>query len=72
MSGIKGKPRSVDDPFAPGCEWNPKKQRGAYMDEQPHAKATMTVGSSRSNWFVCDECAKLPVFKRFRTRAYLS
>jgi hypothetical protein len=46
------------------CEWNPKENRTAYEDEV-HAQATWVVGSN-GKYHLCDECANLPKFVRYK------
>ena len=48
------------------CEWSPRDGRAAYADEV-HAKADVIVGAD-GQWRLCESCAALPHFKRFRTR----
>ena len=54
------------------CEWNPTLHRPARDDDNPphDAIATISLGAL-SAWHVCADCAKLPHFSRFRTRAPL-
>ena len=51
------------------CEWNPELMRPATEGDAWHADATMSIGRE-DNIHVCDDCAKLPVFKlrRYRVR----
>jgi hypothetical protein len=54
------------------CEWNPEKNRAAYPEEC-HAVATWSLGpvTGASNWRVCDDCEKLPEFRKFKRRINL-
>lgn len=54
--------KSMKDP----CEYNPLKKRSAYEDEV-HAQAALIVGAD-GRWRLCESCAKLPEFKRYRNR----
>ncbi len=48
------------------CEWNPEAGRAVYCSET-HGPATTIVGA-KGKWRLCDSCAALPHFKRFRSR----
>lgn len=77
MNGAKQK-QYMDDPkrikkailnmdrFEDPCFYVPEKKRAAYWDEV-HAKATWIVGF-RGKWRLCDSCAALPEFKKYRKR----
>ena len=55
-----------------GCEWDPERDDYAAGDDHAwHGLATWSVGSGRHNLHLCDACAALPRFKRFRTRVPL-
>lgn len=47
------------------CEWNPDEGRAAYENEV-HSFATVSLGNGK--WHLCESCAALPEFKRFRKR----
>lgn len=49
------------------CEWNPEKSRAKYYGEPCPNEATTIVGAD-GRWRLCDFCAALPAFKRFRSR----
>lgn len=49
-----------------GCEWNPVDNRPTIMGEESHARASVILGDGI--WRLCDDCAKLPMFKRFYVR----
>lgn len=54
-----------------GCEWSPTRGEAAYSDD-PHwldrsVKAAWIVGAG-GKWRLCEGCAALPEFKRFRSR----
>ena len=52
-----------------GCEWSPTKGEAAY-DNDPHwlaSKAAWIVGAG-GKWRLCEDCAQLPEFKRYRRR----
>ncbi len=59
------------------CEWNPKKNRpsqyivgfGGSTDGCQN-EAVLCVGAN-GEWHLCEECAKLCRFKRFRVRKRL-
>lgn len=48
------------------CEWNPEENRAAFENEC-HDHATVIVGAD-GDWRLCEKCAALPEFKRFRKR----
>lgn len=50
------------------CEWNPVTNDKARGDEEPHAEATLSVGSGKRNWHLCEACSRLDRFKRLRVR----
>lgn len=45
------------------CEWNPITNDWAYEDEY-HAEAKYIVG--KDGYRLCEECSKLPKFKRMK------
>lgn len=52
------------------CEWNPVEKRGAYTGNDSGAckrVARICVGAS-GTWHLCETCAALPEFKRFKAR----
>lgn len=57
------------------CEWNPEEDKPAECHltnpEESHIgcknEATIAVGAN-GQWHLCESCAKLPRFKRFRVR----
>ena len=52
------------------CEYNAKEKRGSYTGSDPGACdriARVNVGSD-GKWHLCEQCAALPEFKRFRSR----
>ena len=48
------------------CEYNPAARRASHCTEH-HAVATTIVGAN-GKWRLCDSCAALPEFRRFRSR----
>lgn len=50
------------------CEWNPDAGRAAFSNEQGHAPATILVGRGSPNWHLCESCAALPRFARYKKR----
>lgn len=55
------------------CEWNPIFHTPAAddtADSNCPNYATLSVGAS-GQWHLCDSCAALPAFKRFRRRVRL-
>jgi hypothetical protein len=52
------------------CEWNPTANRPAFNDDPPHGEAVWSVGVD-GKWHLCDACAQLPAFARYRRRAML-
>ena len=51
------------------CEWNPSENRAAYDidDHYLNTPARVIVGAD-GQWRLCESCAALPRFKRFRKR----
>lgn len=49
------------------CEYNPRQGRAKYEGEPCHNEATVSVGAD-GKWHLCESCAALPDFKRFRSR----
>lgn len=56
------------------CFWNPKKNQPAYFTNQKTGdtdgcqnEAVLCIGS-KTVWHLCESCAALPAFKRFRSR----
>ena len=55
------------------CEWNPVLKQAAFDPPLPTDcpnEATVSVGE-RKNWHLCESCAALPEFRRFRRRRNL-
>ena len=59
------------------CEWNPEKNTDAVSladgtgYEGCGKEATVSVGSGMNNYHLCDSCAELPRFNRFKKRSTL-
>ena len=61
------------------CEWDPITQTPANNEHGCPNVATVSLGSGRKNpkmgeyicWHLCESCAALPRFKRFRKRGKL-
>lgn len=53
--------------FGGWCEWNPFEGRALWGGEESHALATVIVGA-KGEWMLCDECAALHEFRRFKKR----
>lgn len=49
------------------CEWNPTENRLAMDNDNFHANASICVGA-KCQYMLCEECANLPKFKRFKKR----
>lgn len=49
------------------CEWNPVEKRPVFNTDPAHGLATWSVGTT-VNWRLCDQCAALPEFARYRRR----
>lgn len=49
------------------CEWNPVADREAFVGDPPHGQATVMVGTD-GKYHLCESCARLPRFARFRVR----
>jgi hypothetical protein len=54
------------------CEWNPSADRPVYAHEERHGPATVNVRGFEGGIHLCDACAALPRFKRFRARRPLT
>lgn len=52
------------------CEWDPERNDKARSIDEAHAEATISVGAN-GQWHLCESCAALPEFKRFRKRTRL-
>jgi hypothetical protein len=52
------------------CEWNPTEDRPATAEDTVHAPATVVLGMDGC-WHLCESCAALPRFARFRRRTTL-
>ena len=52
------------------CEWNPRTNEPATSDDGCHEEARWSIGSN-GQWHLCDNCQKLPQFKRFSVRKKL-
>ncbi len=52
------------------CEWNPDSNCAAWATDAHHRAtlATVSVGRGVGNFHVCDSCASLPRFARFKRR----
>ncbi len=48
------------------CEYSPERGDAAY-EHEVHASATVIVGAN-GRWRLCDQCAALPKFNRFKVR----
>ena len=48
-----------------GCEWDPERNRPSYRGEDSHAVAVLVVGG-KGQWHLCESCADLPKFRRFK------
>lgn len=53
------------------CEWNPTHKRAAYLGESCRKEATVSLGAS-GQWHLCEDCARLPEFKRYKVRGKIS
>lgn len=53
------------------CEWNPEKNEAAKTSDGCQNEATWRVGSN-GEWLLCEKCAALPEFERFRVRRKLT
>lgn len=52
------------------CEWDPDKGKAAFVGEGCMKPATTVVGRGK-NWHLCDSCAALPRFARYKVRVPL-
>ena len=51
------------------CEWNPLYNRPRFHDNEVgncHEPVAWGVGFQRTQWKLCNECVKLPVFNQFK------
>ena len=53
------------------CEWNPTEKRAAFNDDPAHGEAVWSVGVD-GKWHLCESCAALPEFARYRNRQRLN
>lgn len=49
------------------CDWDPEKNAEAYSGEGCPNEAVLSVGS-KDDWWLCEECAALPAFSRYKRR----
>ena len=58
------------------CEWNPTLQKPAVTGNEPtdcKNEARVSIGAKASdNWHLCESCAALPAFKKYRHRELLN
>ncbi len=68
----RGKEGGVSEHKSDRCEWNPTMKRGTWDGDDRHDDddAVWSVGKSPS-WHLCDNCARLPEFKRYRVRTWI-
>jgi hypothetical protein len=52
------------------CEWNPAENQEAYTTDKPHANAIWQIGTN-TTWHLCDQCARLPRFRKYKKRDLL-
>ena len=52
------------------CEWNPTEHRPAFDTDAPHGESVLCVGVD-GKWHLCESCAALPEFSRYRIRRRL-
>lgn len=60
-------------PMAEPCDYNPLRKEAGYggkVEGDCPNEATVSLGV-KPNWHLCESCASLPAFKRFRRRAPL-
>ena len=53
------------------CDWDPKRDIPAWGDDGCKNPAVWSVGV-KENWHLCETCAALPQFKKFRNRILLT
>jgi hypothetical protein len=54
------------------CDWDEKRNAPATARHGCKNPAVLSVGASlANNWHLCERCAALPRFKRFRSRVEL-
>lgn len=53
------------------CEWDPRIQKVGDVVEMPEQECPNEATISVGGFHVCESCAALPVFKRFRKRVPL-
>jgi hypothetical protein len=71
-AAIRGTQTRIED-----CEWNPLRDEPATEQKSTNqrwgcARPAMWSVGRVENWHLCDECAKLPRFKRLRRRVRLN
>ena len=52
--------------LAEECEWNPEMNRAKYEGESCHNQAVFVLGNGK--WHLCQYCADLENFKRFKKK----
>lgn len=50
------------------CEWDPDLKKPARAESGCKRSAVFGVGTGRNNFHLCESCAALPRFKRFKKR----
>lgn len=48
------------------CEYNPEKKAARVTTDPDHGPATVSIGNGM--WHLCDSCAALPEFTRFKPK----
>lgn len=57
--------------MADRCEWNPRDGCAAIGDDGCKNEAKVSVGAN-GFWHLCEDCAELPFFRRFKKRTHLA
>lgn len=50
------------------CEWYPEEMRLSRSDDKPHGEAAYIVGVGKCNYHLCESCAKLKTFSRYKKK----
>lgn len=53
------------------CDWDPEHDDLAYSDGAGCPNEAVWSVGSKTNYHLCDSCARLPRFKAFRKRVYI-
>lgn len=71
-AGMADAPKNAAGYSLDVCEWNPDRDRAAQLSGDAfHGWAVWSVETPEITWHLCESCAGLPRFKRFRRRVWI-